>query len=344
MELKHYSLIVTGIFVIILLIAFLLFNINKGRKSYGSGKRIVNNFNLDDDPYFKKKLVKYKIYTFALIAAFILSIAVCFFMLARPYKTQSHSEKLYNRDILLCIDISTSVDALNMNLVDELKDTVSQLDGERFGIVIFNTSPVTVIPLTNDYEYIVEQLDLIKESLKSRISYNDGYDYDDIVEYLYMDQYISSGTLVGNAERGSSLIGDGLASAAYEFSDENNERTKIIIFTSDNDLQGTPLFTLEEAAKVCKENDITVFGVGTKEMYEENMEEMKSAVESTGGKFFLEESSGTFDQIVTEIEKLSKSLLSEKTEIKEIEIVETPFVILLLLVSTMILLVKITKR
>ena len=347
MGIKNIYVIWIGLFVIILLIALLLIRIKK-ENTYKGGKKVVNNTLIDDDPYYKKKLVQYKIYMTALTTACLAGIAVCFIMLTRPYQAETDKETIYNRDIILCIDISTSVDYLNMNLVEELKDTVNRLNGERFGIVIFNTSPVTIVPLTDDYEYVIEQLDKIKEALNIRIETTNGnldYDtYDNLDEIIKLDDYISAGTLVGNEDRGSSLIGDGLAAGAYEFCDEKNERTKVMIFTSDNDLQGTPIFTLNEAADICVENDITVFGVGTKEMYQDDRDEMKAAIEKTGGKFFLEESSGSFDEIANDIEKMSKSLLREDTHIKTTDIVELPFVILLLLVSTMIVTTKILKK
>ncbi len=45
------------------------------------------------------------------------------------------------------------------------------------------------------------------------------------------------------------MIGDGLAAAgAIDFSDADKERTKVVIFSTDNDIQGTPVATLDEAA------------------------------------------------------------------------------------------------
>ena len=63
----------------------------------------------------------------------------------------------------------------------------------------------------------------------------------------------------------------------------------MVIFSTDNDIQGTPVATLDEAADICVSNNVTVYGVGTKEMTPENKESMKNAVEKTGGKFYLEE-------------------------------------------------------
>ena len=344
MELKNVYVLFIGIVIMALLTGLSLKKTTGKKNQYKGGKKIADNLYIQDDPYFKKKTARYKTYNIIIKTACMLSIGICFFMLSRPVKKSMEESSKYSRDIVLCIDISTSVDQLNENLVDELKSTVKKLKGERFSIVIFNTTAVTLTPLTTDYEYVAEQLDMIKECLETRNNKNINSDDDDFYKELYMDQYISEGTLVGADERGSSLIGDGLAAAAYEFNEKDKDRTKLIIFTSDNDLQGNPIFTLDEAAALCKKNNIAVFGIGTREMDEEYMENMKSAVINTGGKFYLEEQSGTFEQIVKNIEKTSKSLIKEKTEIRETEMVQVPFIILLITVSLMIVFVKIAKR
>lgn len=341
MELKNHFVIYIGILIFVLLFSLFFIKFNK-KENYKGGKKVANTLYAKDEPYFKKKMLTYRILSVLLTAACVMGIAVSFIMLARPYKTKAVNKEKYSRDIILCIDVSTSVDYLNKNLVEELKETVNNLKGERFGIVIFNSSPVLLSPLTDDYEFIIDQLDLIEQSLDMRMGFDgEGYLPDN---WLYLDSYISGGTLIGAEERGSSLIGDGLAASVYDFSDLEEERTRIVIFSTDNDIQGTPIVTLEEAADICKENNVTVFGIGTKEMTEANKQSMQDAVLHTGGAFFLEEESGTFAQIVNEIEKKSKSLIKGSTEIQEIELVEIPFILLLFSVMAMIVLTKIIKR
>ena len=259
-----------------------------------------------------------------------------FLLMAKPYTSRRMQDEKYCRDIILCIDISTSVDYLNENLLDKLKKTVDELQGERFGIVIFNTSPVLLTPLTDDYEYVKDQLDLIAQCLKSRNEVNLDDAFSSGYDWIYYQAYISSGTLIGNEQRGSSLIGDGLAAAAIDFSDADKERTKVVIFSTDNDIQGTPVATLDEAADICVSNNVTVYGVGTKEMTPENKESMKNAVEKTGGKFYLEEESGSFGEIVSSIEKLSKNLV--KVRMVDVETPELlyPFVLMLVLFAGML--------
>lgn len=351
MGIRNFYMIIIGVFVVICLIVMILIQTHGKRNKYKGGKRVINDSTVLNIPYFKEKLLKYKIYTIIVSLTMIAIAFIIFVMLARPYKEDKSRRELYNRDIVLCIDISASVDNLNMNLIQQLEETVKQLDGERFGIIMFNTSPCTLVPLTDDYEYIIEQLEMIRYALQYNISRgNADFELADLDNeeankyggYIYLTHYITEGTLVGVDERGSSLIGDGLASTVSEFKDK--DRTKIVIFTSDNDLDGEPLFTMSEAADLCKKNNVTVFGIGTKEMKQENMMEMKRAVEKTGGTFFLEESSGTFKQIISEIENTSKSLLKTETDIKAIDVVAPTFIILIILIGLMFTAFKILKK
>ncbi len=344
MELKNGFVIYIGIGVFVLLILF-LFIYNNKKSKYRGGKKVVRDELSNDNPVFRRRMRLYRILSFVIMIACMAGIAVSFVILARPVETATKEKTDNNRDIILSIDVSTSVDNLNMNLVEKLKKTVMELKGERFGIQIFNTSTVLLTPLTDDYEFVIKQLDIIKNAIESRnmeFNYWGNIDFDD--EYFYYSSYISSGTLVGAEERGSSLIGDGLASTVPNFS-KDDDRTRIVIFSTDNDVQGDSLFSLPAAARYCKENDVIVYGIGTKEMYAEKKQEMKECVEATGGRFFLEEASGkNFDKIVSDIDKMSKSKVITGYEVIETDKSAVPFIILLCSVCTMFVMIKITRR
>lgn len=334
MELKNQFMIGIGILVLVILFVFRF----KGKNNYKGGKKVIGLSYIENEPYFKKKVRQYKVLTCILTGTFLIAILTSFLLLARPCKTVATEKENYNRDIILCIDVSTSVDMLNMQLVEELKDTVKKLKGERFGIVIFNASAVMLSPLTDDYVYIIDLLDQIGKSLKTNSSGNTSSE-----KCYYEYNYLLEGTLVGAEERGSSLIGDGLATTVYDFPDLKEKRTRIVILSTDNELEGTPIVTLDEAASICRENNVVVYGVGTKEMGDDEKSEMKDAMEKTGGKFFMEEESGTVHEIVNRIEKSGKNLIKGKKQIQKVEIIGVPVVILTISVFLMILIRKIIR-
>ena len=335
MELKYKWVCYVGIIVILAVILIR----PRRKEEYKNGKKIVGLTLIEQHPYYKRRVKWYRLLCRLFSFFSVLAMLSAVILLAQPYKKITTQKEQYNRDIILCMDISYSVDELNLELVKNLKDTVKSLKGERFGIVIFNSSAVQLSPLTDDYEYILGILDQLETSLKGKKSDN----IEENENWLYENYYLIDGTLVGSEEMGSSLIGDGLASAVYNFPNLNEQRSRTIIFSTDNDLQGTPLVTLSQAADICKENHVTVYGIGTAKMEEEDMEEMKAAVTKTGGKFFLQEESGTVKQIVKAIEKDSKSLIKGKIEIQKVPLVKVPAIILFFSIFFMMLLMKLTR-
>lgn len=332
MELKNQYMIIIGVVVLVVL----LFGSFLKKKSYAGGKKISSMYGVENTDYFKRRMRMYRVLRAVATGSFIATIAISFLLLARPYTTLKENEEQYKRDIILCMDVSSSVNELNTSLVQELKDTVKQLKGERFGIVIFNTSGVMLCPLTDDYEYVLTVLDNIHSSLTVDSSADE-------MEWVYNMHYMMDGTDVGGEERGSSLIGDGLATAACDFPDISEDRTRIIILSTDNELDGTPIFWLDEAADLCLKKKITVYGIGTNLMADTDMASMKSAVEKTGGKFYLEEESGTVGSIVDRISKEAKSLVKGRIIVKEIPWIQVPIILLCISFALQILSVKLLK-
>lgn len=318
MELKYLFMIIIGVIVAILLCVI---PVSKKAK-YVGGKKIADLFNLENEQYYKKKLAQYKWLSRLVFAAYAVTIIASFTLMARPYIEIKEEQDEYNRDIILCMDVSTSVTELNLQLIEKLKETVSNMKGDRIGIVIFNTSSVVVSPLTTDTDYVNSILDKLHTCMLNQ---------DDATsdEYAFLFQ----GTLVGNEIRGSSLISDGLAGSVYDFPNLDEKRSRIIIMSTDNDPQGKPIVTMDEAVEICKENNVTVYGIGTKEMTDDNAKEYKNTVESTGGSYYQEYNSGSMESIVADIDLKAKNLNKSEPKIHETDKPEIP--VIMLVVSTM---------
>ena len=316
---------------LILVIVLLLLNLLKWKKkdTYKEGNKVTNTSFLEETPYYKQLYKKYKIYCSVSLISLIFAILMCSVLLARPAMVQTENPEIHNRDIFLCMDASNSVDQLNIEIVDKLKDVVKKLDGERFGITIFNGKAVLLVPLTTDYDYVLDTLDKLEESMKYSLTLTEGnYDIDNVDYSLYY--YKHNGTLVDN---GSSFIGDGLASCLYNFSDleENTDRSRLIVFTTDNELNGTPFVSLQEAAELCKKNDVKVFAITPDNVVDK--EEFQAAIESTDGKFYEVSDKKTFQKLVDDIEKTETSAMEE---VKTIYIDRPQLFFTLLLLFTMI--------
>lgn len=124
------------VIIVLCLISF------KRKDAYLEGKKVANTSLIEETAYFKKLHREYKLLKAAVVVCIMIAIAMCFVMLSRPAKIDTITEEIRNRDIFLCMDISDSVDDLNLDMCDELKKVVQELDGERFGISIFNGQSV----------------------------------------------------------------------------------------------------------------------------------------------------------------------------------------------------------
>lgn len=334
MELRWPFVIVLGI---ILLVGLFIFKYKKRKLEYLGGKRVSNTKYVKKLSLYQEILKRYKVLIVFIEGFFIATIIFCILLLSRPAFVDKIRTDEYNRDIFLCMDVSTSVNTLNLEIVESLKETVRTLKGERFGITIFNSSAVTIVPLTDDYDYVESTLDQIAKSINAYSNYgiSNRYDY----------YYIFEGTLEGNMVYGPSLIGDGLVSCVNSFSklEEEEDRTRIAIFSTDNDVPVTskPVFTMEEAGKYSKNHNVIVYGIATANIKPRNLTSFRNAVEMTGGELFQSSSGETVDSIVKNIEKTSKNFIEGKEETIRTDIPEVPFIILL---SCLLVLFILTKR
>lgn len=310
----------------------------KGKDTYRSGHKVANAEFVESNPYYKKLMKQYKIFGAIAILGLLLSTWTSLAMLSRPVQIETVTEEIRNRDIFICMDISGSVDETNLELVDELRTVVEELDGERFGITIFNARAVLLIPLTTDYEYIMEMLDELEASFKESLvltKYSEGEnltaaEWDILMDFDYEKYYFKYGGTL--SDDGSSYIGDGLATCLYNFSDleTNPDRARIIIMTTDNELLGDPFLTIEEAAGLCSKHDVKVFGVAPDHIA--NEQQFKDAILSTGGGYYKTSDENAYKQLVNDI-KATDATIIEKTETIIYDQPEVLFVVLLVLMG-----------
>ncbi|WP_255769569.1 VWA domain-containing protein [Pseudarthrobacter sulfonivorans] len=190
---------------------------------------------------------------------------------ARPVELTTIRPEQRNRDIMLCLDSSGSMSSADSAVVEIFGVLAKEFDGERIGLTIFDSSAVQVFPLTDDYDYVQEQLKLAKAAF-------DG----DPGSAGFLD-----GTWSG---RGSSLIGDGLASCVKGFPAANSaansaadsgtgagtgaatggagsspdpaaQRSRSVILATDNYLSGDPIFTLEQASALARDRGVRVYAL-----------------------------------------------------------------------------------
>ena len=338
------------VIIICLILAVAIFFIGFNKKErYTNGKKVANTKFIKETEYYKAKIKKYKIISNIIKVICVLSIVFSSILVARPVTVQTKSEDKLNRDILLSLDISTSQCEVNLEIVKKFKDIISDIEGDRIGIILYNTAPVVYCPLTEDYDYVKSCLDTIEKQVKLVIDNNGTIPFSSSTGELDTTSFWYGGVIANNEEKGSSLVGDGLAGTVFSFPDlkKDKDRTRIIIFATDNLVSGKETVSLEDACKICKQYDVKLYAYcPTVEMNKftskEKIESYKKAVEqSASGKFYTGDLNQMSSSIVNEIKDTKKSLL--KTSKKTI-VTDHPEVFFVIVVALVIILIIIEKR
>lgn len=336
--------------IICLILSIALFFINFKKKiKYTDGKKVANTKYIKETEYYKSKVKRYKILSRIIEGLSVICIIIASVLIARPVTIQTRSEDKYNRDILIGLDISTSECEVNLELVKKFKKIIPSIEGDRIGIILYNTAPIVYCPLTDDYDYINECFDIIEKQLQKVVA-NNGYipsSLDEEGAETFTFWY--GGTIANSDERGSSLVGDGLAGTIFSFPNlkTDKDRTRIIIFATDNDVAGDEIVMLEEACTLCKKYDINLYAYcPTTEMNtytsKEKIASYKKAVEqNAGGKFYTGDLEKMSSNIVDEIKETKTSLL--KTS-KKTYVTDHPEIFLISITIVFLLLIVIEKR
>lgn len=198
----------------------------------------------------------------------------------------------FSRDIVLCLDVSGSMIEFDERVIARYREMLPEFEGERISLVLWDSSAVPVFPLTDDYEFVDEQLQIVEESM--RTEGGSGSEY-------------SAGTRNG---AGASLVGDGLASCAIMFGPAADDgRSRSIIFATDNIVNGNELVSLDDAAKIAAERKITIYALDTNDRDNAFADELRTTVESVGGRYYELSEGGSVRGIVDQITSEQTSVI-----------------------------------
>ncbi|WP_460802755.1 VWA domain-containing protein [Microbacterium sp. GXF6406] len=216
---------------------------------------------------------------------------------ARPLSSQTIQPVNTSRDIMLCLDVSGSMSDVDVEVLTVFEELLDGFEGERIGLTIFNSSPVQVFPLTDDYDFIRTHMESIRSS----------FDYmEEIPEHWV-------GTLNGP---GASLIGDGLASCAMRFDHLDDERSRSIILATDNEVAGASIVTLQEAADYASSVGVRVFALNPVQDIDAGPgDELVAAARSTGGDSYGLRETTTVADIIADVEEQDATELRGQAQV-----------------------------
>lgn len=290
-------LIVGGVLVVAIAIGATIGLVRTSRRVTGGGAQLARAERLRALPSFSRAVRTRRIALSGILVLGALAVLSGGLAAARPMTAQTIQPVSTNRDIMLCLDVSGSMSEVDLEIIDVFENLLDGFEGERLGLTIFNSSPVQVFPLTDDYDFIREHLQSLRRS----------FDYTDSVPEHY------SGTLNGP---GASLIGDGLTACAMRFDHVEEERSRTIIFASDNEVNGASIVSVPEAAAFAKSMGVRVFAINPVAGKDATMtQELADAAALTGGKAYELRDATTVDDIVTEVQQQAATQLKGQVQI-----------------------------
>jgi hypothetical protein len=268
-----------------------------GRSHAADTARIARAERLRRLPSFREALLRRVLALTGILALGAVAVITAGVVAARPMSSQTIQPVNTSRDIMLCLDVSGSMTEVDVEVLSVFEELLDGFEGERIGLTIFNSSPVQIFPLTDDYDFIRTHLESIKSS----------FDYvDEIPEHWV-------GTLNGN---GASLIGDGLAACTMGFDRPDDERSRSVIFATDNEINGASIVTLEEAAAYAASKDVRVFALNPVQGKDADVSaELAAAAEATGGAAFGLRDTTTVSDIVTQVQEQEATALRGEAQV-----------------------------
>ena len=232
------------------------------------GTAVANSEALTELPEFRRALAAHRVRMGVLTGSAGLLACAALVGAARPLDTTVDKPQTRSRDIMLCLDVSGSMAAFDAELVATFKQLVRGFEGERIGLVIFNSSAATVFPLTDDYDFINDELDTATKALEGEPD----------------SESFFAGTFNG---RGTSLIGDGLATCVSSFDRVDLARARSVVFATDNHVAGRPIITLVEAGELAKAKGVRVYGLNPEQDGpDDEATEMREVVTGTAGQYY----------------------------------------------------------
>ena len=237
------------------------------------------------------------------VAIAVLAVLAASVLSGRIASERISTPEFSSRDIVLCLDVSGSMYEYDTEILSTFAELVDTFEGERVALSIFNSTSRTVFPLTNDYALVQRELEAGAEAIDfDEFGYrlgNRDYSEDEVRQYV---EFVD-GTR-GIADE-ASVIPDGLASCAQEFDQAEEDRSRSIIFATDNEVNGDPLFTLQEAAErvAARDIDLYTFYPGAYECGPQCYEELKTTTEEQGGELHESSDPEAIPSIINQIQK-----------------------------------------
>jgi len=293
---------VLGIVVAVLAVGAIVLGVllAAGRSRTSSGAAVVGAERVRTLPSVARAVRVRVVALAGIVALALVALGAAAVVAARPMAERVVQPETRSRDIMLCLDVSGSMTDVDSEVVDLFHRLTDDFAGERIGLTIFNSSPVQIFPLTDDYAFVRTQLQNIRDSFDY---------YDEIPEHWV-------GTLNG---AGASLVGDGLAACALGFDHRDDERARSIILATDNEVNGAETVPLPDAAAYARSLGARVFAIDPAPADTAAARALEEAAVLSGGGYFGLREATTVERIVGEVQAQDATILQGAPRILRVD-------------------------
>jgi Ca-activated chloride channel family protein len=262
----------------------------RGRTRPPTALPVAHTNRLTDLPEYVTALKRYRSLLSWATAFVSLGLVAAVLLTARPANVSIVTPEQQNRDIMLCLDASGSVLREDTTLIDRFSTLVGNFHGQRFGLTLFNSSAVTIIPLNDNYQVIAPQLKVASTAFAAQ----KGTIFSELTD----------GTLA-NYQDGTSLVSDGLTSCIQHMGTVQG-RSQSIILATDNEVQGTPIINITQAVALAEQRSIHIFaidpGVSDQQLAGDH-NQLKIIARETGGAYYELSDPNTVSAIIGDIDQ-----------------------------------------
>jgi len=243
---------------------------------------------LRDLPAYRRRARHRRLRLASLAAALLVAAAAAAVLVARPVTVQRVEPDSRSRDVVLCLDVSSSMGPADAALLDTFLDVVRLSPRERVGLVLFASRPVQVFPLTDDHAYVEEQLRRVRAAYDGRTTGSAAW----------------AGTTGGD---GTSVIGDGITTCVTSFDRLGTARPRSLLLATDDVVSGSPLVTTTQAGALAAARGIRIHALNPADpsgaAVDAASAELKAVAERSGGSYSGVGGPGTVAAVVAAVDR-----------------------------------------
>ncbi|WP_424961447.1 vWA domain-containing protein [Ekhidna sp.] len=229
-------------------------------------------------------------------------------LLGPSFGDTSREVKTVGKDIFICIDLSQSMNATDVQpsrlekVKFELKNIVEAFNSDRIGLIMFSSEAYMQCPLTYDNN----ALNLFIQTLNTEMVPNFGTDFGPPLE-MATEKLIADDTVITRSKsKITILISDG-----EDFGDNTDE------IAEELDSEGITLFTLgvgtKQGSKIPTRNGFKTDKSGNEVVSQLNSSSLEDLADLTGGEYFeINESRNDVSRLINAINRVEGEMRDAK--------------------------------